>query len=118
MNKNTLLFALIWFALCFSTMTNAVQNKRELEALVNDYEKLAVKAKDCTDSSNLKSVPCRNFIRIFNAGEINKQLKFFSKNVALYFSIEQEITMKGITAVGTIADALGFIFEEQTKTLR
>lgn len=99
-------------------MINAEEDKKELEALVNDYEKLAAKAKGCTDSSNLKSVPCRNFIRIFNAGEINEHLKSFSNNVALYFSIDQEITMKGITAVGTIADALGFVFEEQTKKLQ
>jgi len=118
LKTKALLFALTCFAISLNTMANVIDNKEELEALVNGYEKLAIDAQKCTDSSNLKSAPCRKFIRVFNDGEINDRLGSFGNNLELYISIDQEMALKGIIAVGTIADTLGFVFEERAKTVQ
>jgi hypothetical protein len=118
LRKRGLILALIWLSLCISTPASAVDNKQELEAIISTYQELAVDAKSCTDSHNLKSSPCRKVIGIFNNGEINEQLKSFGDNLTSYLSIDQEITLKGITAVGHITDALSFLFEEHAKKLQ
>jgi hypothetical protein len=113
-----LIIALTWLSICFSSLASAVDNKVELEVLVSNYEELAADAKKCTNSRNQKSAPCTRFIKIFNNGEINKIIKSFGNNVSRYFSIDQELTIRAITAVGHVADTLGFLFEKQTQKLQ
>jgi thioredoxin-related protein len=113
-----LIITLTCLSVCLSALASATDNKVELEVLVSNYEELAVDAKNCTDSRNQKSAPCTRFIEIFNNGEINNIIKSFGNNVSRYFSIDQELTLRGVTAVGHVADTLGFLFEKQTQKLQ
>lgn len=118
MRIRVLIIALAWLSVFLSALASAADNKVELELLVSNYEELAVDAKNCTDSRNQKSAPCTRFIEIFNNGEINKIIKSFGNNVSHYFSMDQELTLRGIIAVGHVADTLGFFFEKQTQKLQ
>lgn len=86
--------------------------------MINNYEALAAIAKNCTDSHNQKSAPCTQFIKIFNNGKINNIIKEFGNNLSGYFSIDQELTLRGITAVGHVADTLSFLFENEAQKLQ
>jgi hypothetical protein len=92
-----LIITLSLLSVCLSALASAADNKVELEVLVSNYEELAVDAKNCTDSRNQKS---------------------FGNNVSRYLSIDQELTLRGVTAVGHVADTLGFLFEKQTQKLQ
>jgi len=113
-----LIIALTWLTVCLSASASAAENKVELELLVSNYEELAVDAKNCTDSHNQKSASCTRFIEIFNNGGISKIIESFGNNVSRYFSIDQELTLRGVTAVGHVADTLGFLFEKQIQKLQ
>jgi Tfp pilus assembly protein PilO len=113
-----LIITLTWFSVCLSVLASAEDKKVELEVLINNYEEIAVDAKNCTDSRNQKSEPCTRFIKILNKGEINNIIKSFGNNLSRYFSIDQELTLRGITAVGHVTDTLGFLFEKQTQKLQ
>jgi hypothetical protein len=113
-----LIIALTWLSVCLSALASAADNKVELEVLVSNYEELAVDAKNCTDSRNQKSAPCTRFIEIFNNGGISKIIKSFGNNMSRYFIIDQELTLRGVTAVGYVVDTFSFLFEKQTQKLQ
>ncbi len=52
---------------------------------------------------------------MINSGEVSKLLNTFSSNVSIYFSIDQNVAMRGVTAIGKITDALGFIWDEHNR---
>lgn len=110
--------ALTWLSVCLCALASAAGSQVELEVLVSNYEELAVDAKNCTDSRNQQSAPCTRFIKVFNNREINKIIKSFGNNVSRYFSIDRELTLRGITAVGHLVDTLSFLFEKQTQKLQ
>ncbi|WP_218354781.1 hypothetical protein [Alteromonas lipotrueiana] len=115
MNKVLLFLLLPWLSLSFCASAAAIDDKAELERVVIGYEKLAAKAKACPSSGNISSESCKSLIKSFNSGEVNKLLNTFTSNVSNYFAIDQNLAMRGVTAIITIADALRFIWEEHNK---
>ena len=115
MNNVLLLILLPWLSFSFCTNAATTDVKAELERVVISYEKLAAKVKACPDSGNRNSDSCKRFIKMINSGEVSKLLNTFSSNVSNYFSIDQNVAMRGVTAIGKITDALGFIWDEHNR---
>ena len=99
------------------TPVKAANDVTELEKLVTTSEKLAVIAKECTDSQDTKSSSCRNFINEFNKGNANQQIKVFGANLSQYLKLDKELTFKALTATSTISAALAFVLEETNQNL-
>lgn len=118
MKLRSLAISFICFFVCLTAQVGAtntevvVNTKAELEIAIKKYEDLAVIAKNCHESSDKKSAPCTQFIKMFNDGKVNNTTKEFSNQMNHYFSIDQELTLRGITAVGQVIEALNFLMEK------
>ena len=101
-----------------STPVKAAPDIAELEKLASTSDKLASIAKECKTSEDTSSSSCREFIKEFNKGNVNMQIKLFSKNLKQNFSLDKDLALKTLTSIGVISEALTFVFEEKTKEVK
>ena len=101
-----------------STPVKAAPDIAELEKLASTSDKLASIAKKCKTSQDTSSSSCREFIKEFNKGNVNRQIKLFSKNLKQNFSLDKDLALKTLTSIGVISEALAFVFEEKTKEVK
>jgi hypothetical protein len=87
----------------------------ELEKLVSTSDKIAGIAKECMTSQDISSSSCKEFVKEFNEGSLNKQIKLFTKNLTQNFTLDEDLTLKMLNSIGVISDALAFVFEEKVK---
>jgi len=98
-----------------STPVKAAPDITELEKLASTSDKLA---RECKTSEDTSSSSCREFIKEFNKGNVNMQIKLFSKNLKQNFSLDKDLALKTLTSIGVISEALTFVFEEKTKEVK
>jgi|TARA_X000001036_G_C20385792_1_gene686606 hypothetical protein len=101
-----------------STPVKAAPDITELEKLASTSDKLASIARECKTSEDTSSSSCREFIKEFNKGNVNMQIKLFSKNLKQNFSLDKDLALKTLTSIGVISEALTFVFEEKTKEVK
>ncbi|MEQ5809351.1 hypothetical protein J3369_18250 [Alteromonas sp. NFXS44] len=95
------------------SQASATNDKTELKELAENSGKLAIIADECTESEDTASPSCKKFIKEFNKGSINKQLKSFGKNVDKYIVLDKDLTLSAVTSIGVISEALSFILSEK-----
>ena len=105
------------YILFATTASVATTTKNDLETVVLRYEAMAAQSKQCYDSKEMSSEPCKVFLRALNAGKVSKVIEEFTPKLNTYFGIDQELAMRGVSAIGTISDTFTFVLEQQNEKL-
>ena len=98
-----------------STPVKAAPDIAELEKLASTSDKLASIAEECKTSRDTSSSSCKELIKEFNKGNVNKQFKLFSKNLKQNFALDKDLALKTLTSIGVISEALTFVLEEEKR---
>ncbi|MDO6477904.1 hypothetical protein Q4520_20985 [Alteromonas sp. 1_MG-2023] len=112
MEKLFILFLPITFMFVCS-QANATNDKAELKEIAESSGKLAIIADECTESKDTASSSCKKFIKEFNKGSMNKQVKSFGKNIDKYIALDKDLTLSAVTSIGVISEALSLILSEK-----